>query len=831
MLTKRARTWIAVVSVIVAIAIVLSVWGIVMVRRSFPQTDGTINLPGLDAQVEVLRDTMGVPHIYATTEHDLFMAQGFVHAQDRFWQMDFWRHIGSGRLSEMFGSAQLETDMFLRTMGWERVATQEWELATDADRAILEAYAEGVNAYLAIRQGSALSLEYAVLGLLTPDYVPEAWTPIHTLTWAKVMAWDLGSNMSAELMIARLVKTLGTERMGEIIPSYPPDAPQIIPAEDQLPVLTQDFAFELPVLGMDLSSLEARVTALDDLLGEGNEGIGSNNWVISGDRTTSGSPILANDPHLGIQMPAIWHEIGLHCYPVDEICRFDVAGFSFAGAPGVIIGHNAQIAWGLTNVNPDVQDLYIEKINPDNPLQYEVNGEWVDMTVIEDEILVAGEDPVPITIRYTRHGPILSDVDDDMAALNETTDLEIPEHFAVSLKWTALEPTHVMSAIIRMNLADDFRSFRDALQDFAVPSQNFVYADTEGNIGYQMPGWVPIRSDSFGLVPVPGWVDDYEWTGYIPFDELPFSYNPSSGYIVTANNAVVGPEYPYMITTIWDYGFRARRIVVMLEAQETFSLQDMITIQGDNHHPMGPILVPILNQLSFNDPELTEMAEFLADWDYQADMDSAQAALFNAFWRNLVVSTFMDELDASDTPEGSRAFLIIGQLLGEPENLWWDDIQTTAVETRDEMLRTAFSAAVTEIQDTLGSRSANWRWGDIHGATFRNETLGECGIAPIEAIFNRGPFPTSGGASIVNATGWYESRDYEVRTVPSLRMIVDLADLGNSLGITTTGESGHAYHPHYIDMADLWRMIQYHAMPWTREQVEMLTEDLLILTP
>ncbi|MGD8813887.1 MAG: penicillin acylase family protein, partial [Anaerolineales bacterium] len=751
--------------------------------------------------------------------------------QDRFWQMDFWRHIGSGRLSEMFGSSQLETDMFLRTIGWERVARQELELANEADRAVLEAYAEGVNAYLAMRQGSALSLEYAVLGLLTPDYVPEPWTPIHTITWAKVMAWDLGSNMSLELMLARLVKTLGAERVAELIPSYPADAPQIIPRDGSPPILSQSLELESELIGMDLSHLEANIAALDNLLGASHESLGSNNWVVSGERSSTGSPILANDPHLSIQMPAIWYEIGLHCHPVGEACRFNVGGFSFAGAPGVIIGHNDRIAWGLTNVGPDVQDLYIEKINPDNPLQYEVNGEWVDMTVIEDEILVPGEDPVPITIRYTRHGPILSDVDDEMAALDVSSNLDIPTQFAISLKWTALEPSQVLSAIIHLNMADDFASFREALHDFAAPSQNFVYADVEGNIGYQMPGLIPIRTSSSGLMPVPGWVDDYEWSGYIPFSELPFIYNPSQGYIVTANNAVVGPEYPYLITTTWDYGFRAYRIVQLLEAQDTLSLEDMITIQGDNHHAMGPILIPILTQLTFDDPEITEMASFLADWDFQADIDSAQAALFNAFWRNLVVSTFMDELEAADTPEGSRAFVIISQLLGDPSNAWWDDLQTDGIETRDDMLREAFVAAVAELQDSLGKRHSNWSWGDMHSATFRNATLGESGITPIEALFNRGPFPTAGGASIVNANGWTETEGYQVDWVPSMRMIVDLSDLGNSLGITTTGESGHAYHRHYIDMADLWRMIQYHAMPWTRNQVEMLVEDVLILTP
>jgi penicillin amidase len=831
MLSKRARIWITVGAVIVIIAILLSAWGIATVRRSFPQVSGTLQLPGLDGEVEVYRDAMGIPHIYASTAHDLFMAQGFIHAQDRFWQMDFWRHIGSGRLSEMFGSAQLETDMFLRTLGWARVAAQELELATEEELAVLEDYADGVNAYLAQHQGASLSLEYAILGLLTPDYEPEAWTPIHTLTWAKAMAWDLGGNMDAELARARLNRELGTERAGDLFPPYPADGPTIIPGGGGVTGTPAGSALGMVSTALDLSALEARVSTLDSLLGGSGEGIGSNNWTISGTRTTTGAPFLANDPHLSIQMPAIWYEVGLHCEPLNDACPYNVVGFSFAGAPGVIIGHNDHIAWGMTNVGPDVQDLYIEKINPDNPLQYEVNGEWVDMTVVEEEILVAGGDPVTIDIRYTRHGPILSDVDEGLATLDETSALDLPAEFAISLRWTALEPGRVFTAITNLNKAQDFDGFRDALADFAAPSQNFVFADIEGNIGYQMPGQIPIRAGGQGLLPSPGWTDDYEWVDYIPFDDLPRAYNPDQGYIITANHAVVGPAYPYMISTMWDYGYRASRIIELVEAKAQLSIEDMQAIQGDNYNAMGPLLVPLLAELSFDDPQHDDLVDFLEDWDYQSDIDSSEAALFNAFWRNLVLMTFSDELELDDTPAGSRAFMIIENLLQDPDNAWWDRIETAETEDLDSMLQAAFAAAVIEMQDQYGANTSKWSWGAMHGATFRNATLGESGIGPIEALFNRGPFPTAGGSSIVNANGWTESEGYLVDWVPSMRMIVDFSNLDASLAINTTGQSGHAYHPHYIDMADLWRNIQYHPQWMSRQRVEANAVHLLTLTP
>ncbi|MCX6038210.1 MAG: penicillin acylase family protein, partial [Chloroflexi bacterium] len=530
---KGFRFVVRLVSGLAILAILLSAFGVVTARQSFPQTDREIQLSGLEGPVDVYRDNMGIPHIYAASLHDLFMAQGYVHAQDRFWQMDFWRHIGSGRLSEMFGDSQVETDTFLRTLGWRQVAEQELATYDPESVAILEAYAEGVNAYLADHQGTAISLEYGILKILTPGYKPEPWTPVNTLTWAKAMAWDLRGNVDEEIERAILLKTLTPEQVAQLFPSYPADHPVIIPGMGRAATIPSA-GRSLPDL--DWASVQTRFSALDALLGPSGAGIGSNSWAVSGSLTATGMPLLANDPHLGIQMPSIWYQIGLHCRPVSAACPCEVAGFSFAGVPGVVIGHNQNIAWGFTNTGPDVMDLFIEKINPDNPNQYENNGQWVDMTLRTETITVGGGEPIPLTVRSTRHGPIISDTGGDWTDFSQQAGIELPENYAISLRWTALEPSTIFQAIWGFNKAANWDDFRQAASKFTTPAQNLLYADVQGNIGYQMPGNIPIRKNGDGTLPVPGWTDEYEWTGYIPFDKLPYVFNPSKGYIVTANN-------------------------------------------------------------------------------------------------------------------------------------------------------------------------------------------------------------------------------------------------------------------------------------------------------
>jgi penicillin amidase len=837
-------------SVLVIIVLVAGVFGFINVRRSYPLTDGEIkmndveglsamNVQGIDNPVDIYRDQMGIPHIYASTLHDLFFAQGYVHAQDRFWQMDFWRHIGSARLSEMFGDSQLETDAFLRTLGWRQIAETEWENFTPESKVILQAYIDGVNAYLADHSGTALSLEYGVLKLINPGYVVEPWTPVNSLTWAKAMAWDLRGNMGAEIERSILLKTLTSEQVDELFPPYPSDHPVIVPGigdftNSSTPLF--DYTNEMqPILGLsNFENIKNNFALLDLVLGPSGAGIGSNSWAVSGTRTESGKPLIANDPHLVIQMPSIWYQIGLHCKPKSDACPYEVGGFSFAGVPGVVIGHNDQIAWALTNVGPDVMDLYIEKVNPDNPNQYEVNGQWVDMALHEETIKVAGGDPVTITVRATRHGPVVSDTYGPLLQTvkpvkgatpvkpyTEQTGIPLPDPYVVSLRWTALEPGSVFEAIWGFDKARNWDEFREAARGFEVPAQNLLYADTSGNIAYQMPGNVPIRKNGDGRLPVPGWTDDYEWTGYIPFDELPYQVNPSSGYIVTANNQVPPNDYPYLISTDWDYGFRAKRIVDMIEnAPGPIDIAYFQKMQGDDKNLNAETIAPSLLQLKVDDPKLDEARNVLTGWDYQDTMESRQAAFFERYWWFLLSDTFNDQLPEDYAAAGgARWYEVIREIVNQPDSAWWDDVTTEdKVETRDDIFAKALADTVENLNKYYGSVPAKWpTWGEMHTATFRNQTLGKSGIAPIEALFNRGPFPTAGGKSIVNATGWDVGDSYEVNWLPSMRMIVDLSNLNNSVSVHTTGQSGHAYSEHYIDMADLWRKIQYYPM-WGEEQ-------------
>jgi penicillin amidase len=815
--------------------------------KSFPQIDGEVQVEGLDAPVDVYRDRMGIPNIYASTLHDLFFAQGYVHAQERFWQMDTWRHIGSGTLSEMFGKGQVDTDTFLRTLGWRVTAEQEYQGLDPQSKAIIESYTAGVNAYLKDHDTTALSLEYAVLGLLSPDYKIKPWTPVNSMTWGKAMAWDLRGNMDEEIQRAVLLKTLTPEQVAELFPDYPPDHPVIVNkiggtasnTENQL----SEVATNLPLSTSDLQHLAERVTILDAILGPQGDGIGSNSWAVSGSRTTTGMPLLANDPHLSIQMPSIWFQIGMHCRPKSDACPFEVAGFSFAGVPGVVIGHNDKVAWGFTNVGPDVMDLYIEKVNPENPNQYEVNGKWVDFETRQEKINVVGGDPVDITVKLSRHGPVISEAygplknegepkDKEFEPFKDRAGIPLPANYVIALRWTALSPSTPFQAIWGFNKAQNWEDFRNAARNFHVPAQNLLFADTQGNIAYQMPGDIPIRAKGDGTLPVPGWTDEYEWTGFIPFEDLPYTFNPKEGYIATANNQIPPSDYPNFITHDWDYGFRAQRIVDMIQnAPGKIDIAYIQSMQGDDFDANGPVYVPLLLGLSELSDNEAKAQGLLNGWDYQARADSSAAAVFNSFWRHLLQNTFNDELPERYWPDGGSRWNEVMRHLDE-SSTWWDDKTTSdKVETRQDILRKSFEQGVAELEKMFGRDLSRWNWGEMHVSTFRNGTLGDSGVAPIEGLFNRGPYPTSGGEAIVNATGWSVKDGYETNWLPSMRMIVDLGNLDNSVTVHTTGESGHAYHKHYDDMAPMWANIQYYPMLWDETSVTQNTEGHLVLQP
>ncbi|MEU1853462.1 penicillin acylase family protein [Streptomyces sp. NPDC019990] len=890
-------------------------WSISTVRASFPQIKGSLQLKGLSGPVEVKRDDYGIPQIYASSDADLFMAQGYVQAQDRFYEMDVRRHMAAGRLSEMFGKSQVDNDEFLRTLGWDRVAEQEYDTKlSDATKKYLQAYAQGVNSYLQGKDGKGISLEYAALGF-TNDYKPQKWTPVDSISWLKAMAWDLRGNMQDEIDRALLTSRLGPKQIADLYPRYPYDRNKAIVQEGRYSELTGTFEQGGAAAGTGGTGRTAGVSAgapgsgapgstgtgssgsgtdglqsqltgltrvLDDLppaVGVNGDGIGSNSWVVGGDHTITGKPLLANDPHLSPSLPSVWYQMGLHCRSVSSTCRYDVSGYTFAGMPGVIIGHNQHIAWGMTNSGVDVTDLYLEKITGNG---YLYDGKVKPFETREETIKVAGGSPKKIVVRRTEDGmPLLSDRADELVKVGKkaTVDTAAPDRgdgYGVALRWTALDPGTTMDAVFAMNRAKDWTDFRKAAALFEVPSQNLIYADTDDNIGYTLPGKIPTRSkDDSGSVPAPGWDPEYRWTGYIDQDALPYEYNPKRGYIVTANQAVIDPEtYPHTLTTDWGYGTRSQRISDLIQSKikdgGKISTDDMRQMQLDNSSEIARLLVPTLLKIDPEDKDVREAQKLLEGWDYTQDADSAAAAYFNAVWRNILKLAFGNKLpkelrprgqcllvepvnttgpadetrkvrecgerapDQAQPDGGDRWFEVVRGLMEQPDSDWWKTPEVGTREgavNRDQLFRRAMVDARWELTAKLGKDIDTWSWGRLHRLFLKNQTLGTQGPGFLQYALNRGPWELSGGEASVNATGWNAAGGFGVVWVPSMRMVVNLGDLDKSRWINLSGASGHAYSAHYVDQTDKWA--DGELLPWSfsDKAVEGGTTDKLVLRP
>jgi penicillin amidase len=844
---------------VVLLLVAVLVAGVVVVRMSFPQTEGEVTVPGLGSRVSVLRDDHGIPQVYASTSHDLFYAQGFVQAQDRFFEMDVRRHTTAGRLSELFGESTLAIDKTIRTMGWRRVAEQELSRLSPETQAYLQAYSDGVNAYVHDHTPSEMSLEYTVLarnGL--SDYRVEDWTPADSVSWLKAMAWDLRGNMADEVQRGLLSGNQTPDEIAQLFPPYPYGRHR--PIVDQGAVV--DGVYEQnatgggtrkpsrPPLGpaaeRALAAVDRTLHGLPPMLGsrDGSAGgIGSNAWVVDGDHSTTGKPILANDPHLGVSVPGIWYQMGLHCTRLGAACPFDVTGFTFSGMPGVVIGHNQQVAWGFTNLGPDVLDLYLEQVSGKS---YLYDRKRRPLRTRDEEIKVLGrEKPFRFTVRSTRHGPLLSDVDPRLSTVgaNSPAGQAPPERgngYAVSIEWTALTPSNTADAIFEFDRATDWREFRAAAEDFAVPSQNLVYADRAGNIGYQAPGRIPIRkSGRTGDYPGLGWLPADDWTGkYVPYAALPSVLNPSDGFVATANQAVTGPSYAYYLGDSWDPGYRSQRIADLLQRRPRLSVADMSRIQLDTRNGFAPTFVPYLLRVLMPSPYLAGGQRLLQRWHYRQGPDSAAAAYYNAVWRNTLALTFHDELKESTWPDGSGRWCeVMRRLLAEPDNRWWDDVTTDGViETRDDILVKAMAEARDELVRRQARRAVDWTWGHQHRLDLQNQTVGQSDVGLVRWLFNRGGYQVGGGGDVVDATKWNaaapdDRHTYDVTAAPSMRMVVSLADLDDSRWVNLTGASGHAFDENYVDQTHLWADGRSLAWPFARADVEDATEHTLTLVP
>ena len=875
------RALFRLVLVLVIIVVGLLGW---ITARALPQTSGVVRAPDLHAPVTVIRDAAGIAHLYADDPHDLFFGQGYVHAQERLWQMEVWRHIGAGRLSELFGASSVDTDTFLRTLGWRSSAETDLAAASDDVRAALEAYAAGVNAYIDEHAG-ALGLAFVVTGVQgglgggLGGYEPEPWTPLDSMTWQKVQAWNLGGNLDAEIFRLLADAQLGDPaRTDELYPAYDPSRPVITPsgldgsggagsargtsnttatASTASTSTTSTSPVSRSPVRLDpderagwrtLAGLGASFLALAGLDAGGglasDHGIGSNNWVVTPELSTTGGALLANDPHLGFNMPSVWFMNGLHCRTIDEACPFDVVGVSFPGAPAVILGHNARIAWGATNAGPDVMDLFAETVDPANPDAYLYGGRSMPFETRTETIVVAGGSTETITIRSSVHGPILSDVDD-----------RLRDGPPVALSWTTLiEPDGAFESIYRLNLAQNFDDFRNAFRTWGAPSQNFVYADVDGHIGYQLPGKIPIRVGQPTGDRIRHSSDGSEdWVGWIPFDDLPWQLDPAPGMVVSANNAAVDGGFPHYIAADWDRGERAARIVELLGlAAESggVTLEEMGEIQNDVLLLRSEgILTPLLELAEPATSDGRLLKERIARWDHECDVDSVGCAAFAPIELALTRAIFDDDLGdlARDWVGSGESGQVLQRLLVQTDSTWWDDIDTPAVETATHVVSATFDRVGADLRAALAAPDT-WTWGRLHAVTFREATLGISGISPLEWYFNAGARPAPGAAGAVDNNYYQLWRAYDdpydetdvpvglgetfaVSNGPSYRLLIDMSDLDAARIVITTGQSGNPFDGHYGDLIDDWLAGDTVALPFSEGAVQAAAVSTLTLRP
>ncbi len=834
----------ALISVVVFV-LLLGGSAILYAQNTLPQTSGTLNIPGLQRQVSVVRDRWGVPHITAFTLHDVAFAQGYVTAQDRLFQMEMNRRIAQGRLAEMFGAGPdnsiLDADEYLRTLGLYRSAQIELIVLDPSVRDELSAYAQGVNAFIQshpnnLLPAANLPLEFAVL-----RFTPQPWTPADSLAYGRVVALSLDNQWQIKLARAAVLAKAGPDVTNALFPPYPAANPTLIgrngdpgplaPGPSGSPsgiglapsgaVLADALAEPAPHLSSDLLRGAATVHSL---LGDVTSALGSNDWVVDGTMTASGKPLLANDPHLGIAMPAIWYEVGLRGGGLD------VEGFSFPGVPGVVIGHNTRIAWGVTNVGADDTDLYLETLDPaGHPGQYKSDGQWLPLTTRQETINVRGGAPVTITVRTTRHGPLLNDVE---ANLKNSP--------PVALKWTALQPSYSFQGFFKLDFARNWTDFLAAVSQISI-SQNFVYADVDGNIGYRMSGLLPIRPTQNGLVPVDGSTSANDWQGYVPQSNMPVLFDPATHVIVTANNQIVPDDAGTYVTSAWDQGYRARRITDLLLSSPHLTVADFERIQADVVSLPAIQLTPTfiaVGQAAGGDAD--SAAAILQGWDHALTRDSVAASVYEVTAGLLLSETIQHVLGSSvyttyrDSYSSSGLYSVLINLMAQPVAPFFGIGPTTSdpFAARDAAVAHALADAMALLRSRLGAETSKWRWGALHTATFAHPLAS---VSPLDRVFGLAPVERPGDTVTVSVGGdggfSRSTPNYDQKTVSSMREIIDLGNLDGSLWVITVGESGQPGSSHYADLLPLWDANQYQRMDYSPAAEGKAAADILVLKP
>jgi penicillin G amidase len=797
---RKAFRLLAVLLVLAAAGLVV---GYVYLRQSLPQLEGEILTAGLAAPVEILRDRSGVPHIFAQSEQDAHFALGFVHAQDRLWQLEMNRRIGAGRLSEVVGAGGLETDRFMRTLGVRRAAQASLRHLDEGTRGVLGAYAAGVNAFLATQP--VLPPEFLLLRVR-----PEPWSPVDSISWLKTMAWDLGGNWRSELLRMRLSRTLPLARIHEFLPPYPGDAPLEI---RDLKSIYDGLEREPPRIATEESG------STQELGSDPDSALGSNSWAVSAARSASAKPMLANDPHLSLTAPPAWYLAHL------SAPGLDVIGATLPGVPGVLVGRNDRIAWGFTNTGSDVQDLYLEKLDtaghylaPEGPRPFEV---------ISESIRVKGAAEETLEVRVSRHGPVISDV------VRSALELA-PRGHAMALAWTALaEDDLTMQAAIRVGRSRNWDEFEASLRNLHAPQQTVTYADVDGNIAFVAAGRVPLRkpeNDLKGLAPAPGWDARYDWAGYLPFEALPRVFNPPGGAIVSANQKITPPGYRHHISAEWQPPYRARRIEELLLKSGKHSGESFARMQLDTLSLAARELLPHLLSTKPKDEAGREVLQMLATWDGSMAAARPEPLIVAAWWRELTFALYSDELGDAFRQNWSPRALFVANVLKE-RSAWCDDVRSRRVEGCDELLTESLDKALRDLQRRFGANPQSWRWGEAHPALHRHRPFSRNAL--LARLFEIS-VPSAGDAYSINVGRSDFSDDaapYASRHAASYRAIYDLADPQRSLFIHSGGQSGNPLSPHYRAFAEPWARGEYLRTVTDRKTLEGVGVQRLVLVP
>jgi penicillin amidase len=800
---RRILKWVGIaVGGLVLLVLVAAAGAYALLRNTVPAPSGSLAIAGLTAPVDVIRDREGVPHIFAKSVDDLYVALGFVHAQDRLWQMELQRRTGQGRLSEIFGERTFNTDVFLRTLDLYGHSERSLAALPAAAKSAVEAYARGVNAFTERRVGwlePRLPPEFLFL-----RHRPEPWKAADSIVMIKLMAFQLSTNMNFEMLrLALAAHGLNSAEIEDLMPLEPSDAPPPMPEIAQL----------YPLKTGGLQKRAEASTLVDSIVGSG----ASNNWVVSGPRTISGKPLLANDPHLRLGTPSVWYLVHLAVGQPDGKVA-NGAGASLPGVPGLVLGRGDTIAWGFTNTGSDVQDVFIEKVNPANPREYQTPEGWRAFDVDEMSITVKGAGVRKVQRRRTRHGPVLP-------GFYRNLDGVLGSGHVAALQWTALtdDDTTIAAGLFDPNLRT-VADYIEKMRLFVVPMQSMVLADSTGRIGMIAPGRVPIRATEnkvAGRAPVPGWDAAYDWKGFIKFEELPRVDDPNVGAVGTANARIVDPGYPHHLTYDWDPAFRQQRVKELIFDYDKHDVASMRAAQADVYSPAIAQLQPLMIAAAQAGGSVDNaVLDQLTTWDANMQADRAEPLIFTAWLREAVRSIYADDLSfAFGMYWDYRATALLRLLKGGAKGRDWCDDRTTPLrESCGAVLAAALNRALRDLEARYGTDRSKWRWGAAHYAHGEHRPFG---AVPSMARYFNVEVPTPGGNYTLNRgkADFWEEQPFANRHASSFRAIYDLADLEKSLFIQTTGQSGNFLSPFYRSFAERWARVEYIEIPTKREAI------------